>query len=207
MWIPCAMLHMDIQKHDLLHCWRRCSCWKQSKLSPDSELLCFSAALSLTQSLTSEATTSPGASAVVACSSSVFCLITSTANKSSLLSWRALLRSLVLRLLAFRSSLATRFRSALHRACSSLRRSMLRPRDSGRSGPTPPASAAARLARLVAVEVATVPFAADVLPTATNPEDEDELPVDIAPQQGPCLGLWHCLSCVCVQATSLLGIK
>ena len=56
---------------------------------------------------------------------------------------------------------------------------MLRPRDSGRSGPTPPASAAARLARLVAVEVATVPFAMDVLPTATNPEDEDELPVDL----------------------------
>lgn len=29
MWIPCAMLHMDIQKHDLPHCWRRCSCWKK----------------------------------------------------------------------------------------------------------------------------------------------------------------------------------
>ena len=41
MWIPCAMMHMDIQKHDLPHCCRRCSCWKKSKLSPDSELLCF----------------------------------------------------------------------------------------------------------------------------------------------------------------------
>ena len=142
------------------------------------------------------------ASGICRCCLFEFCLITSTANKSSLLSWRALLRSLVLRLLALRSSLATRLRSALNRACSSLRRSMLRPRDSGRSGPTPPASAAARLARLLAVEVAAVPFAMDVSATATYPEEEDELPVDMVPQQGPCLGLWHCLSSVCDQGTS-----
>ena len=196
------MMHMDIQKHELPHCCRRCSCWKKKQAQSGFRTPLFPRKPCLSQSLFSAAATSPAASAGSACSSSVFCLITSTATKSSLLSWRALLRNLVLRLLALRSSLATRLRSALNRACSSLRRSMLRPRDSGRSGPTPPASAAARLARLLAVEVAAVPFAMDVPATATNPEEEDELPVDMAPQQGPCLGLWHCLSCVCDQATS-----
>ena len=77
---------------------------------------------------------------------------------------------------------------------------MLRPRDSVFSVVTPPASAAARLVRLLAVEAATVPFATDVLPTVPGPEDEDKLPVDIARKPGPCLGLRYCLSCVCVHA-------
>ena len=74
---------------------------------------------------------------------------------------------------------------------------MLRPRDSVFSVVTPPASAAARLVRLLAVEAAT---ATDVLPTVPGPEEEDELPVDIARKPGPCLGLRYCLSCVCVHA-------
>ena len=79
---------------------------------------------------------------------------------------------------------------------------MLQPRDSVCSVVTPLASAAARLARLLAVEAATVPCAPDVLPTVPGPEDEDELPVDITRKPGPSLGLRYCLSCVCLHAIS-----